>query len=135
MVTQQRLGGPATLPDFNRPTAAGPVVGFLTCTDYSSQSWIEISSTFMSRTNVLVSRIFQGQTVMRLTDCGRYYAYSAFVGTIINEVEIIRLNIERYRRMLQTKLDENARRDIQKMLDEFETKLSLANARPTKVST
>lgn len=53
----------------------------------------------------------------------------------MSEVQIIRLNIERYRRMLQTELDENVRRDIQKMLNEFETKLSLANARSTKVST
>jgi len=38
--------------------------------------------------------------------------------------EIIRLNVERYRRLLRTEADETARRAIQKMLEEFEAKLS-----------
>ena len=42
----------------------------------------------------------------------------------MDEGWVIRLNIERYRRMLQAEVDEVARRTIQKMLDEFETKLS-----------
>jgi len=46
----------------------------------------------------------------------------------MNEVEIIRLNVERFRHMLQTEADENARRAIQQMLKEFEAKLS--SARP-----
>ena len=37
---------------------------------------------------------------------------------------VIRLNVERYRRMLQAEVDEVARQTIQKMLDEFEAKLS-----------
>jgi predicted component of type VI protein secretion system len=47
----------------------------------------------------------------------------------MNEVEIIRLNIERYRRMLETESDETARRAIQKMLEEFENRLTAASAR------
>jgi hypothetical protein len=50
----------------------------------------------------------------------------------MNEVEIIRLNIERYQRLLQSELDETARRTIQRMLDEFEAKLSLVS--PTQPS-
>ena len=42
----------------------------------------------------------------------------------MDEGWVIRLNIERYRRMLQAEVDEVARRTIQKMLDEFEAKLS-----------
>ncbi len=48
--------------------------------------------------------------------------------TAVNEVEIIRLNIERFRRMLQTDLDETARWPIKKMLDEFESKLPAESA-------
>ncbi len=42
---------------------------------------------------------------------------------LMNELEIIRLNVERYRRMLQIEVDEDARRAIQKILEEFEAKL------------
>jgi hypothetical protein len=42
----------------------------------------------------------------------------------MDEVEIIRLNVERYRRMLQTEADEAARQAVQKLLKEFEAKLS-----------
>lgn len=42
----------------------------------------------------------------------------------MNELEIIRLNVERYRRMLQSEVDETARRAIQKILEEFEAKLA-----------
>jgi len=41
----------------------------------------------------------------------------------LDEIEIIRLNVERYRRMLQIEVDETARRAIQKILMEFEAKL------------
>jgi hypothetical protein len=37
----------------------------------------------------------------------------------MEEVEIIRLNVERYRRLLQTNLDEQTRRATQAMLAEF----------------
>jgi hypothetical protein len=50
----------------------------------------------------------------------------------MNEAELIRLNIERYRRMLQTELDETARRTIQRMVGEFEAKLSPASAPPNQ---
>jgi hypothetical protein len=40
-----------------------------------------------------------------------------------NEVEIVRLNVERYRRMLQVEIDKTARLAIQKILMEFEAKL------------
>ena len=43
--------------------------------------------------------------------------------TGMEENAIIRLNIERYRRLLQTELNEGTRRAIQAMLDEFERKL------------
>lgn len=43
----------------------------------------------------------------------------------MEEKEIIRLNIERYRRLLQTVLDERARWVIQAMLAECELKLAL----------
>ncbi len=49
-------------------------------------------------------------------------------GTAGDEVEIIRLNIERFRRMLQTDLDETAPRAVEKMLDEFESKLATKSA-------
>ena len=42
----------------------------------------------------------------------------------MNEVEILRLNVERYRRLLKIEADETIRRTIQKMLEEFETKLA-----------
>jgi hypothetical protein len=44
----------------------------------------------------------------------------------MNEGEIIRLNVERFRRMLRTEADESARRAIQQILMEFEAKLSAA---------
>ncbi len=47
----------------------------------------------------------------------------------MNEIEVIRLNIERYRRMLQTDLDDTTRRAVQKMLDEFERRLASATIR------
>ncbi len=42
---------------------------------------------------------------------------------VLDEIEIIRLNVERYRRMLQIEVDETARQAIQKILMEFEAKL------------
>jgi hypothetical protein len=42
----------------------------------------------------------------------------------MNEVEIIRLNVERYRRILKIEVDETIRQVIQKMLEEFEAKLA-----------
>ncbi len=48
----------------------------------------------------------------------------------MDEIEIIRLNIARYRRILQTEVDETARRTIQKMLEEFNAKLALLKPRP-----
>lgn len=44
----------------------------------------------------------------------------------MDEIEIIRLNIERYRRLLRTETDENARQAIEKLLKEFEAKLCAA---------
>jgi len=54
--------------------------------------------------------------------------------TAVDEVEIIRLNIERFRRMLEADLDETSRRAVKKMLDEFEAKLPAPKRRsePTK---
>lgn len=46
----------------------------------------------------------------------------------MDEVEIIRLNIERFRHMLETELDQSTRRVIKKILDEFESKLRAQNA-------
>lgn len=43
---------------------------------------------------------------------------------VMSEIEIIRLNIERYRRMLKIEADESMRRVIQRMLEEFEAKLA-----------
>jgi hypothetical protein len=43
----------------------------------------------------------------------------------MDATEIIRLNVERYRRMLRTDLDEITRRTIQGLLGEFEAKLPL----------
>ncbi len=43
---------------------------------------------------------------------------------VMSEIEIIRLNVERYRRMLKIEADETMRRVIQKMLEEFEAKLA-----------
>jgi hypothetical protein len=48
----------------------------------------------------------------------------------MEEVEIIRLNVERYRRLLQTNLDEQTRRATQAMLAEFERKLVRQNRPP-----
>ncbi len=48
----------------------------------------------------------------------------------MDELEIIRLNVARYRRMLQTEVDETARRTIQKMLEEFDAKLASLKPRP-----
>ena len=42
---------------------------------------------------------------------------------VLDEIEIIRLDVERYRRMLQIEVDETARQAIQKILMEFEAKL------------
>ena len=47
----------------------------------------------------------------------------------MDEVEIIRLNIERFRRMLETDLDETSRRAVKKMLDEFESEFSARRRR------
>lgn len=52
----------------------------------------------------------------------------------INEVEIIRLNIERYRRMLQTDLDDATRRTVQRMLDEFEGQAFIRKRRSIRPS-
>ncbi len=54
----------------------------------------------------------------------------------MDEVEIIRLNIERFRHMLETELDQSTRRAIKKILDEFESKLRAIKCRsePTKAS-
>lgn len=52
----------------------------------------------------------------------------------MDEVEIIKLNIERYRRMLQAEADESARRAIQKMLDEFEARLPSARPRSNRAA-
>ena len=41
----------------------------------------------------------------------------------MNEIEVVRLNIERFRRMLETELDATVRQTIQKMLDEFQDEL------------
>jgi hypothetical protein len=48
----------------------------------------------------------------------------------MEEVEIIRLNVERYRRLLRTDLDEQTRRATQAMLAEFERKL-VRQSRPS----
>jgi hypothetical protein len=42
----------------------------------------------------------------------------------MNELEIIRLNVDRYRRMLQIEVDETARQAIKNILEEFEAKLA-----------
>jgi hypothetical protein len=42
----------------------------------------------------------------------------------IERIEIIRLNIERYRRLLKANLDENTRCAIERMLHEFNAKLT-----------
>ena len=52
----------------------------------------------------------------------------------MNEVEIIRLNVERFRSMLQTEADESARRTIQQILKEFEAKLSSARPRSKRAA-
>jgi len=43
---------------------------------------------------------------------------------VMNELEITRLNVERYRRMLQIEVDETARQAIKNILEEFEAKLA-----------
>jgi hypothetical protein len=48
-------------------------------------------------------------------------------GLAMNEVEIIRQNIERYRRLLQADLERTTRLTVQKLLAEFEAKLSAAS--------
>jgi hypothetical protein len=53
-----------------------------------------------------------------------------YLEAAMNETEIIRLNVERYRRMLLTEKDEIMRLLIQKMLEEFEGKL--ASAKPAR---
>ncbi len=47
----------------------------------------------------------------------------------MKDTEIIRLNIERYRRMLQGELDDATRRAIETMLREFKAKLSVEESR------
>lgn len=47
----------------------------------------------------------------------------------VDEIDIIRLNIERYRRLLKTEADQSARLAIEKILKEFEAKLSIAEPR------
>ncbi len=42
----------------------------------------------------------------------------------MNEIEVVRLNIERFRRMLETESDATVRQTIQKMLDEFQDRLT-----------
>ena len=42
----------------------------------------------------------------------------------MEDIEIIRLNIERFRRLLQTKLGENERRTIRQLLAEQEAALA-----------
>jgi len=42
----------------------------------------------------------------------------------MNEIEIIRLNVQRYRRMLNEEVDDAVRQVIQRMLEEFEAKLA-----------
>lgn len=48
----------------------------------------------------------------------------------MDEVEIVRLNVERCRRILQTETDEAARLAIQKMPEESEAKLPVAKQLP-----
>jgi histone H3/H4 len=52
----------------------------------------------------------------------------------MNELEIIRLNVDRYRRMLQIEVDETARQAIKNILEEFEAKLAKAAAPLTHVN-
>jgi hypothetical protein len=54
---------------------------------------------------------------------------------LTDEVEIIRLNIERFRGMLRTELDESTQRAVRSMLEEFEAKLPLEGSpgAPTKM--
>lgn len=49
----------------------------------------------------------------------------------MHEAEIVRLNIERFRRMLQTELDLAARLTIERMLNEFEARIS-STCRPSE---
>jgi len=50
----------------------------------------------------------------------------------MREDDIVRLNVERYRRLLRSETDESVRDSIKRMLDEFETKLSAARIDPRK---
>ncbi len=56
------------------------------------------------------------------------------LGSFMDDLEIIRLNVERYRRLLHTEADETARRAIQKMLKEFEAKLSSVKPRSNRAA-
>jgi hypothetical protein len=56
------------------------------------------------------------------------------LGSFMDDVEIIRLNVERYRRLLHTEVDETVRVAIQKMLKEFEAKLSSARPRANRAA-
>jgi hypothetical protein len=48
----------------------------------------------------------------------------------MDERDIIRLNIERFRRMLQEKIDESTRRTIESLLLELEAKLKPPSTPP-----
>lgn len=50
----------------------------------------------------------------------------------MTEVEIIRRNIERFRHLLQSELDNPTRLSVEKLLAEFEGKLSAAKASPAR---
>ncbi len=52
----------------------------------------------------------------------------------MKDIEIIRLNIERYRQMLQGELDSATRRAIETMLREFEAKLSVEESRMSSLA-
>lgn len=46
----------------------------------------------------------------------------------MSDIDIIRWNIDHFRRLLQSDLDPAVRRTVEELLSQFETKLSLANA-------
>jgi hypothetical protein len=50
----------------------------------------------------------------------------------MDERDIIRLNIERFRRMLQEQIDESTRRTIESVLLEFEAKLKSPSTPPVE---
>ncbi len=52
---------------------------------------------------------------------------------IMDDADILRLNVERFRRMLQTETDETMRQSVQKILEEFEVKLASARTRAKSV--